>query len=57
MLSKKTITLNGENLTVEDIYNIVKTPDLRIQIDENALKAVRKSREFVDSVFKELGYE
>lgn len=45
----KTILLNGESLTLEDIIKIARF-GCKVQIDENAMKRIKKSRSIVDDI-------
>jgi histidine ammonia-lyase len=49
-----TLILNGQNLTIDDVYNVAhaKKNTLKISIDPNALERMKASRAFVFDVVK-----
>lgn len=52
MPSKSTITLTGEDLKIEDIYNIVKNPQTQVAISSSAKKNVKNCRIFLEKEAK-----
>jgi len=48
MKERGTIILDGNSLTIEDIYRLVKDKTVKVKVSDHALKAVLRSRKFVD---------
>src|SRR3989344_6291530 len=42
------LSLSGDNLTIDKLIEAVENPEVRVSVDPNALKDIARSREFLE---------
>ncbi|GAB4167703.1 MAG: histidine ammonia-lyase [Calditrichia bacterium] len=52
-MKHKTLILDGYSLTIEDVYHTAHNHDMRITISEEALREMKKSRDWVEKIASE----